>query len=121
MRLDNKIRKYLSVVIAATVLWIFLGSLINFHQHRIWGKQLIEEAAPVIKPKDKQTLSIQFAKVTDKQEQHSYFHSFFFIAFLLSIIGYVLSWKKTFFPAFVQALKISEFPSYEKFRGPPAR
>ncbi|MCF8227380.1 MAG: hypothetical protein K9J24_00410 [Bacteroidales bacterium] len=120
MKLDPKIRKYLSVIIAATVLWIFLGSLINFHQHRIWGKQLIEEVSPVIKPKDEKTLSIHFTNIEDKQEQHTYFYSVIFMALLFSIIGYLINWRKIFYPSFIQSIKISEFPNYEKFRGPPA-
>jgi len=29
---------------AVAVVWIYLGNLVNFHQHHIWGKQLIPVA-----------------------------------------------------------------------------
>jgi len=28
---------------AASICWIYIGLLVNFHQHRIWGRQLIPQ------------------------------------------------------------------------------
>lgn len=33
-------RKYLAVAWAIAIFWMYFGSLINFHQHQIWKKQL---------------------------------------------------------------------------------
>ena len=119
MRSETKIRKYVAVLLASAVLWIFLGSLINFHQHRIFGKQLIEEASPFIKPKDEKALVLQMKPVNIFNEQHNYIYSLLFLALSISIAGFVLSWRKVHQPYFPLALKSAEFPNYEKFRGPP--
>lgn len=41
----KKSLRYLVVFWAFTVLWIYVGNIINFHQHRIWGKQLLPVAS----------------------------------------------------------------------------
>lgn len=120
MSSETKIKRYVAVLLASAVLWIFLGSLINFHQHRIFGKQLIEEASPFIKPKDEKTFTLQFTSVNSNSDYQDYFHSFLFVIFILSIVGFIVSWrKKTHHPSFLLTLKSAEFPYYKKFRGPP--
>lgn len=118
--LNKKIRKLMTMVVAAAILWLFVGSLVNFHQHRIFGKQLIEETTPFVKPKDKQTILVQVKSAPETQEQKSYFQTFLFMAFMFSIAGFVISWRKTYYPAFTLALKISEFRNFREFRGPPS-
>jgi hypothetical protein len=41
---------------ALAVVWIYIGNLVNFHQHRIWGKQLIPVAAYSTRAKEKDGL-----------------------------------------------------------------
>lgn len=38
---------------AVSVLWIYVGNIINFHQHHIWGKQLIPVACTSNRTKEK--------------------------------------------------------------------
>jgi hypothetical protein len=43
VRLNGKISKGFILLWAAAVMWIYIGSLVNFHQHKIWGKPLLPE------------------------------------------------------------------------------
>ena len=43
MILPNKSQKHLLLIWAFAIGWFYLGSLINFHQHHIWGKQMIPQ------------------------------------------------------------------------------
>ncbi len=47
------LRKALLIGWAIAVFWIYLGNLINFHQHKIWGKQLIPVACSSTRVKEK--------------------------------------------------------------------
>lgn len=50
------IRKLVLIGWALAVVWIYIGNLVNFHQHRIWGKQLIPVAAYSTRAKEKDGL-----------------------------------------------------------------
>jgi len=47
------LRKTILIGWAFAVLWIYLGNLVNFHQHHIWGKQLIPVACSSTRLKEK--------------------------------------------------------------------
>ena len=49
-------RKFILIGWALAVVWIYIGNLVNFHQHRIWGKQLIPVAAYTTRAKEKDGL-----------------------------------------------------------------
>ena len=51
------LRKFLVIGWALAVLWIYLGNLVNFHQNRIWGKQLIPVACSSTRSKEKDNAS----------------------------------------------------------------
>jgi len=48
------LRKTLLLGWALAVIWIYMGNLVNFHQHKIWGKQLmpVECSSTRVKEKD---------------------------------------------------------------------
>jgi hypothetical protein len=50
------LRKLILIGWALAVVWIYIGNLVNFHQHRIWGKQLIPVAAYSTRAKEKDGL-----------------------------------------------------------------
>lgn len=62
MFINQKVRKRISIIIACAVIWMFLGTLVNFHAHRILGKELIEKAYPSVKPKTKES-TYQYADI----------------------------------------------------------
>jgi hypothetical protein len=43
MNLTGKILKSFLYIWAAAILWIYIGSLVNFHQHKIWGRPLLPQ------------------------------------------------------------------------------
>jgi hypothetical protein len=43
MKLTGKILKSFLFLWAAAILWIYIGSLVNFHQHKIWGRPLLPQ------------------------------------------------------------------------------
>jgi len=51
------LRKFILLGWAFLVLWIYVGNLVNFHQYRIWGKQLIPVACSSTRVKDKDSVS----------------------------------------------------------------
>jgi hypothetical protein len=38
---------------AFAMLWLYIGNIINFHQHQIWGKQLLPVACTSVRSKGK--------------------------------------------------------------------
>lgn len=50
-------RKFILIGWACLVIWLYLGNLVNFHQYRIWGKQLIPIACSSTRVKDKDSVS----------------------------------------------------------------
>lgn len=51
------LRKTILIGWAIAVIWIYLGNLVNFHQNRIWGKQLIPVACSSTRVKEKDAAS----------------------------------------------------------------
>jgi hypothetical protein len=60
MKLTGKILKSFLFLWAAAILWIYIGSLVNFHQHKIWGKALLPQLLYAKRDKDQ---SIDYNKV----------------------------------------------------------
>ena len=63
------IKKIFFCLWAISVLWIMIGSLVNFHQHKIWGKPLLPQLICTKRDKE-QTLDIQ--KLFHKDQAHDY-------------------------------------------------
>lgn len=53
MNLPTKTQKHLLLIWAFAIGWFYLGSLINFHQHHIWGKQMIPQVNSSTRNKSK--------------------------------------------------------------------
>jgi hypothetical protein len=53
----STLRKAILIGWAFGVMWIYLGNLVNFHQHHIWGKQLIPVACSSTRAKEKDSAS----------------------------------------------------------------
>ena len=58
----NRRYKTLTLIVAFAVIFVSLGSLINFHQHKIWGKQLIPQLVANNRVKDESKYFQSFAK-----------------------------------------------------------
>jgi len=56
-KVSSVLRKMLLIGWAFAVLWIYVGNLVNFHQNRIWGKQLIPVAYSSTRVKEKDAAS----------------------------------------------------------------
>lgn len=52
------LRKAILLGWAVAVVWIYMGNLVNFHQHHIWGKQLIPVACSSTRYKEEDTASV---------------------------------------------------------------
>jgi hypothetical protein len=52
------LRKAILIGWAVAVVWIYLGNLVNFHQHHIWGKQLIPVACSSTRYKEEDSASL---------------------------------------------------------------
>jgi hypothetical protein len=60
MKLTGKILKSFLFLWAAAILWIYIGSLVNFHQHKIWGRPLIPQLLYAKRDKEQ---SVDFGKL----------------------------------------------------------
>jgi hypothetical protein len=54
------VKRLFICLLAIPVLWIMIGSLVNFHQHKIWGKPLLPEL--VFNKRDKEK-NFDFQKI----------------------------------------------------------
>ena len=62
MKLTGKIQKVFLCFWAASILWIYIGSLVNFHQHKIWGQPLLTQL--IFAKRDKEQ-SVDFKKLLE--------------------------------------------------------
>jgi len=60
MKLTSKIIKSFLFLWAAAILWIYIGSLVNFHQHKIWGRPLLPQLLYAKREKEQ---SVDFNKL----------------------------------------------------------
>jgi hypothetical protein len=60
MKLTGKILKSFLFLWAAAILWIYIGSLVNFHQHKIWGRPLLPQLLYAKRDKEQ---SVDFNKL----------------------------------------------------------
>jgi hypothetical protein len=53
MKVSGKIFNVVLSLWAIAILWICVGTLVNFHQHKIWGKPLLPELLYAKRDKEK--------------------------------------------------------------------
>lgn len=111
-------RSFILIGWAFAIIWIYLGNLVNFHQHRIWGKQLLPVACSTTRSKEKD--STFYIKSIDD------IASFSEIAMpIAEICNYHLSLSvsdsqcKSFIDAHLSCLYQKQFCESHLLRGPP--
>ncbi len=82
------LRKAIIIGWAVAVVWIYLGNLINFHQHHIWGKQLIPVACSSTRYKDENSVSLAKGDINSKSFNSSIHFDFASPVYQVSIISY---------------------------------
>ncbi len=120
MSTNNKYKKAILIITASAIMWVFLASIINFHMQRIWGKQLVEQTYTIIKPKDKKQQLHVLISSHKAQNFHLFLFAGLFIALTISLTGFLINWKKLFYPVYLYFLRIADFPDQRNFRGPPS-
>ncbi len=60
----NSFKKSILLIWAFAIFWFYLGSLINFHQHRIWGKHLIPAVFTSTRSKQKEGIAVFASKTS---------------------------------------------------------
>jgi len=53
MKTCSTYTRFILILLALGITWVYLASLVNFHQHRIRGKHLVPELVFIIKQKEK--------------------------------------------------------------------
>lgn len=111
------LRKTLLVGWAFAVVWIYVGNLVNFHQNRIWGKQLIPVACYSTRAKEKDGASTVKNNNNSKNNLPGLHFDFSAPDQQASLIPYNLYFSTYFV--------LSDIPVHEhtfislSFRGPP--
>lgn len=82
------LRKTILIGWAVAVVWIYLGNLVNFHQHHIWGKQLIPVACSSTRYKDEDSASLVKNDINSKSFNSSIHFDFASPDCQVSIISY---------------------------------
>lgn len=82
------LRKAILIGWAVAVVWIYLGNLVNFHQHHIWGKQLIPVACSSTRYKDEDSASFVKNDLNSKSFNSSIHFDFASPDYQVSIISY---------------------------------
>ena len=72
MNKNARIKKRLVLLIAFSIIWIFIGSLVIFHQEHVMGKTFKFHTISYIVPKSKDDKS--FVKVIAKQSTSHFLH-----------------------------------------------
>lgn len=112
------LRKFILIGWAVAVVWIYLGNLVNFHQHHIWGKQLIPVACSSTRYKDENSGSFAKNDNNSKSFDTNLHFDFTTVAQPISITPY--------FGIVLSPLYLSDIPLLPEdilafsFRGPPA-
>ncbi|MCF8302449.1 MAG: hypothetical protein K9I94_04165 [Bacteroidales bacterium] len=71
MKLANKFHKYLLLTTATALCWVFVGSLVNFHQHQLFGKTLLYKLQPYLLPSKEHSKKDHFEAAPDNGFDHS--------------------------------------------------
>jgi len=82
------LRRAILIGWAVAVVWIYLGNLVNFHQHHIWGKQLIPVAYSSTRYKDENSASVVKNDNSSKSFDTSLHFDFATIAHQITDIPY---------------------------------
>ena len=112
------LRKAILIGWAVAVVWIYLGNLVNFHQHHIWGKQLIPVAYSSTRYKDENSGSVVKNDNSSKSFDTSLHFDFATLAHQITHIPY--------FEIVSSPLLLSDTPFLHtgiqafSFRGPPS-
>ncbi|MBK7172793.1 MAG: hypothetical protein IPH84_06090 [Bacteroidales bacterium] len=53
LKYSGRLQSHILMIWAVAVFWIHIGNIINFHQHHIWGKQLIPAVCSSNRQKEK--------------------------------------------------------------------
>ena len=113
----SSLHKFILVGWAVAVVWIYMGNLVNFHLHHIWGKQLIPVACSSTRYKEEDSASV----VKNDTKTKTFYSSLHFdFASPDQQISYnsfleVVSFQPNSFDAPVLKQGIQAF----SFRGPP--
>lgn len=112
------LRKVILIGWAVAVVWIYLGNLVNFHQHHIWGKQLIPVAYSSTRYKEENSGSVVKNDNSSKSFDTSLHFDFVTLAHQITHIPYfeIVSSKLCLSDAPVLPVGIQAF----SFRGPPS-
>ena len=78
MKLTGKIYNFVLSLWAIAILWICIGTLVNFHQHKIWGKPLLPELLYAKRDKEKYIDLAKIIKPDLPKEINPWSFSFFF-------------------------------------------
>ncbi len=116
---SQKFRMLILIGWAFAIIWMYLGNLVNFHQHRIWGKQLIPVACTSNRGKDKESefyvkSGIDFANFSDVT-----FPSFIISYAPLSAIDDLENSYITLLYFFNSSFKMATCLVSHSLRGPP--
>jgi hypothetical protein len=82
------LRKAILIGWAVAVVWIYMGNLVNFHQHHIWGKQLIPVACSSTRYKDENSTSLVKDNINSKSFDSGIHFDFALPGYQVSIISY---------------------------------
>ena len=82
------LRKAILIGWAVAVVWIYMGNLVNFHQHHIWGKQLIPVACSSTRYKDEDSASFVKNDINSKSFNSNFHFDFVSPEYQVSIISY---------------------------------
>jgi len=112
------LRKAILIGWAVAVVWIYLGNLVNFHQNRIWGKQLIPVACSSTRVKEKDDAS--FVKNDSKLKSFDSGQHFDFTAPDQGIIDSPHFEATTAYFILTDILVFQQGIQAFSFRGPPS-
>jgi hypothetical protein len=119
MNLSTASQKRLLLLWAFTIVWFYLGSLINFHQHHIWGKSLIPQISACSRNKSKTAPGISNDETVGfhsaandfiSTTQHSVGFAFNEPTFVITILNSILAHP---------CIPNSDGFAFSQLRGPP--
>jgi hypothetical protein len=119
MKLTGKILKSLLFLWAAAILWIYIGSLVNFHQHKIWGRALLPQLIYAKRDKDQSINYNKLIKPDLPRDINPGSLDSFSIIPASSFIDYFTSSSSYHFSSTAEFILIKRVVSSDGLRAPP--
>ncbi|MCF8232591.1 MAG: hypothetical protein K9J27_10420 [Bacteroidales bacterium] len=115
MKVSSRFRKLITSLFIVAIGWMFVGILVNFHQHQVFGKRLIYQIQPIYVSKTGKSV-LDYKQDGQQELLPGFVAAFNNLTSMTGIIALPLYFEKSFYEVVYQSQPVIFEISQ---RGPP--